>query len=260
MSDNNRTAAMSGLLAGNETLAKVSDVEYNKVQSYFEMLEAVSRLTYQSIYVMDYCKMNFLYVSDNPIFLCGRTREEVMAMGFDFLLEQCKPEEVHALIEINRASLDFFHHLPVSERDRYSVSYNYHIRAPRVGEWRLVHHKRTPVALSDAGELWLVLCSVSWAPDDSVIRATITSEVSSKVWEYDLDTMSWHESEREALTEFEKSVLVLSNRGYTMNEIADTIYKSVDSVKGYRKSLFAKLGVSNITEAIACAKSRRLVF
>ena len=59
MSDNNRTAAMSGLLAGNETLAKVSDVEYNKVQSYFEMLEAVSRLTYQSIYVMDYCKMNF---------------------------------------------------------------------------------------------------------------------------------------------------------------------------------------------------------
>ena len=101
---------------------------------------------------------------------------------------------------------------------------------------------------------------MSWAPDDSVIRATITSEVSSKVWEYDLDTMSWHESEREALTEFEKSVLVLSNRGYTMNEIADTIYKSVDSVKGYRKSLFAKLGVSNITEAIACAKSRRLVF
>ena len=125
MSDNNRTAAMSGLLAGNETLAKVSDVEYSKVQSYFEMLEAVSRLTYQSIYVMDYCKMNFLYVSDNPIFLCGRTREEVMAMGFDFLLEQCKPEEVHALIEINRASLDFFHHLPVSERDRYSVPQAY---------------------------------------------------------------------------------------------------------------------------------------
>ena len=34
MSDYNRTAAMSGLLAGNETLAKVSDVEYSKVQSY----------------------------------------------------------------------------------------------------------------------------------------------------------------------------------------------------------------------------------
>ena len=43
MSDNNRTAAMSGLLAGNETLAKVSDVEYSKVQSYFEMLEGCSK-------------------------------------------------------------------------------------------------------------------------------------------------------------------------------------------------------------------------
>ena len=123
MSDYNRTAAMSGLLAGNETLAKVSDVEYSKVQSYFEMLEAVSavsRLTYQSIYVMDYCKMNFLYVSDNPIFLCGRTREEVMAMGFDFLLEQCKPEEVHALIEINRASLISVR--PVSENGGWSTT------------------------------------------------------------------------------------------------------------------------------------------
>ena len=179
--------------------------------------------------------------------------------GSDFLLEQCKPEEVHALIEINRASLDFFHHLPVSERDRYSVSYNYHIRAPRVGEWRLVHHKRTPLALSDAGELWLILCSVDWAPDDSELRATVTSEISSKVWYYDMNTMSWNESAQENLTDLEKAVLVLSNRGLTMNEIADTIFKSVDSVKGYRKSLFAKLGVSNITEAIACAKARKLV-
>ena len=259
MSDNNRTASTSGLLIGNEPLARVSDVEYSKVQSYFEMLDAVSRLTYQSIYVMDYCKMNFLYVSDNPIFLCGYSREEVMAKGFDFLLEQCKPEEVNALIEINRASMDFIHHVPVSERSRYSVSYNYHIRGPRVGEWRLVHHKRTPIALSDAGELWLILCSVDWAPDGSELRAIITSEISSKVWFYDQIAMKWCESSQEILTELEKSVLILSNRGLTMNEIAESICKSVDSVKGYRKSLFVKLGVSNITEAIACAKARKLI-
>lgn len=259
MSDNNRTASMSGLLVGNEPIAKVSDVEYSKVQSYFEMLDAVSRLTYQSIYVMDYCKMNFLYVSDNPIFLCGYSREEVMAKGFDFLLEQCKPEEVRALIEINRASLEFIHKVPVSERTRYSVSYNYHIRSSRMGKWRLVHHKRTPLALSDAGELWLILCSIDWAPDDSNLRATVTSEISSKVWYYDLNKMSWNESLQVTLTELEKAVLVLSNRGFTMNEIADAIFKSVDSVKGYRKSLFVKLGVSNITEAIACAKVRKLV-
>ena len=260
MSDNNRTASTSGLLIGNEPLARVSDVEYSKVQSYFEMLDAVSRLTYQSIYVMDYCKMNFLYVSDNPIFLCGCSREDVMSKGFDFLLEQCKPEEVNALIEINRASLDFlYNNVPVSERMRYSMSYNYHIRSPRMGEWRLVHHKRTPLALSDTGELWLILCSVEWAPDDSNLRATITSETSSKVWYYDPDMMTWNESLQESLTDLEKAVLVLSNRGFTMSEIADTIFKSVDSVKGYRKSLFGKLGVSKITEAIACAKVRKLI-
>ena len=260
MSDINRTVTMSSLLAGNDILAKVSDVKYSKVRSYCEMLEAVSRLTYQSIYVMDYCRKNFLYVSDNPIFLCGYTRKQVMAKGFDFLLEQCKPDEVYDLIGLSKATLNFFQRLPVSERTQYSVSYNYHILSPRAGEWRLVHHKRTPVALSDTGDLWLILCSVSWAPDDTLLRATITSEVSFKVWEYDTEDMTWRESKHEILSDFEKSVLVLSNRGYTMNEIAKAIYKSVDSVKGYRKSLFAKLGVNNITEAIACAKSRRLVF
>lgn len=116
-----------------------------------------------------------------------------------------------------------------------------------------------PLALSDAGELWLILCSIDWAPDDSVLRAAVTSEISSKVWYYDLDTMTWKESPQEILTDLEKAVLILSNRGFTMNEIADAIFKSVDSVKGYRKSLFVKLGVSNITEAIACAKARKLV-
>lgn len=71
--------------------------------------------------------------------------------------------------------------------------------------------------------------------------------------------MTWKESPQEILTDLEKAVLILSNRGFTMNEIADAIFKSVDSVKGYRKSLFVKLGVSNITEAIACAKARKLV-
>ena len=35
--------------------------------------------------------------------------------------------------------------------------------------------------------------------------------------------------------------------------------KAVDTVKGYRKVLFQKLDVTNISEAIACAKSRRML-
>ncbi|WP_242401590.1 response regulator transcription factor [Porphyromonas macacae] len=51
----------------------------------------------------------------------------------------------------------------------------------------------------------------------------------------------------------------LANQGFSVSEIAREINRSEDSVKGYRKSLFVKLGVTNISEAIAVATHRRLI-
>ena len=82
----------------------------------------MSRLTYQSIYVIDYWKKNFLYVSDNPLFLCGRTRDEVLAKGYDFYFEVCEQSELAALVEINEAAFRFYNRLPVADRTAYSIS------------------------------------------------------------------------------------------------------------------------------------------
>lgn len=89
----------SDFFTSSNAVSPVPDSEYALVESYVEMLECMSRLTYQSIYVIDYWKKNFLYVSDNPLFLCGRTREEVLAKGYDFYFEVCEQSEMAALVE-----------------------------------------------------------------------------------------------------------------------------------------------------------------
>ncbi|WP_420187437.1 helix-turn-helix transcriptional regulator [Bacteroides pyogenes] len=61
------------------------------------------------------------------------------------------------------------------------------------------------------------------------------------------------------LKEVEMDVLKLSAMGYTMQEIADEVNRSFDSVKVYRKSLLEKLGVENIVEAINYAKNRKII-
>ena len=91
----------SDFFTSSNAVSPVPDSEYARVEPYVEMLECMSRLTYQSIYVIDYWKKNFLYVSDNPLFLCGRTREEVLAKGYDFYFEVCEQSELAALVEIN---------------------------------------------------------------------------------------------------------------------------------------------------------------
>ena len=67
------------------------------------------------------------------------------------------------------------------------------------------------------------------------------------------------EKESITLNETEREVLLLSAQGHTMNEIADRLCKSVDTIKGYKKALFAKMEVKNIAEALSYATNYRLL-
>ena len=55
----------------------ITDADYQQVQPYVEAAQAFAQTTYQSIYIIDYFRKDFLYVSDNPLFLCGHTADEV---------------------------------------------------------------------------------------------------------------------------------------------------------------------------------------
>ncbi len=61
-----------------------------------------------------------------------------------------------------------------------------------------------------------------------------------------------------ALTEREREVLALLGRGSSNREIARELYLSVDTVKTHVRKLFAKLGVSNRTQAALVAVERGL--
>jgi len=54
-------------------------------------------------------------------------------------------------------------------------------------------------------------------------------------------------------------VLHFSIRGYTIGEIAETIFVSPDTVKFHRRNLFRKLEVANISEAISFATNNKLI-
>ena len=45
------------------------ELDYSRVDEYIRAAEAFSRSTYQSVYIIDYFKQNFLYVSPNPMVL-----------------------------------------------------------------------------------------------------------------------------------------------------------------------------------------------
>ena len=51
------------------------ELDYSLVNEYIRSAEAFSCSSYQSVYIIDYFRQNFLYVSPNPMFLCGLSPE-----------------------------------------------------------------------------------------------------------------------------------------------------------------------------------------
>ena len=237
---------------------KLSDeLDYSRVDEYIRAAEAFSRSTYQSVYIIDYFKRNFLYVSPNPMFLCGLSPEEVMKLGYRFYLEYVPEDELPLLLDLNRAGFAFKSNIPIEERKDCYIQYDFHILND--GHPILVNHKLTPLALTSDGNIWLALCVVSASNHSTPGHIEIHRVGSSDFYEYNRITRRWNKRCVPALSEGEKSVITLSIQGFTMTEIGDKMCLSPDTIKKYRKQIFEKLGVRNISEAIIAATNNKLL-
>ena len=64
------------------SVGAINEEQYKKLDVLIHTTEAISRSLYQSVYLIDYYKKGFLYVSENPLFLCGHTAKEMKEMGY----------------------------------------------------------------------------------------------------------------------------------------------------------------------------------
>ncbi len=233
------------------------ELDYSRVDEYIRSAEAFSRSSYQSVYIIDYFRQNFLYVSPNPMFLCGLSPERVKELGYRFYLDFVPEDEQPMLLTLNKAGFAFYNDIPTDERKDWHISYDFHIL--NEGKKILVNHKLTPLALTSDGRIWLALCVVSAATHTDAGHIEMHRVGSSDFFEYNLTTRRWDKRQMPVLTDGEKSVLALSIQGYTMTEIADKICLSPDTIKKYRKRIFEKLDVRNISEAIVAATNNKLL-
>lgn len=233
------------------------ELDYSRVDEYIHSVEAFSRSSYQSVYIIDYFKHNFLYVSPNPMFLCGLSPERVKELGYGFYIECVPEDEQSLLLTVNREGFSFYNDIPVNERRDWYISYDFHII--NCGRKILVNHKLTPLALTSDGRIWLALCVVSAATHSEAGHIEIHRVGSVDYFEYDIALNRWKKRQMPTLTDVERSVLSFSIQGYTMSEIADQVCLSLDTIKKYRQRIFEKLGVRNITEAIVAAANSKLL-
>lgn len=239
-------------------LGRISEDDLLAPQHYLEAVKAFARLTYESIYVIDYENMAFEYVSENPLFLCGHSSEEVLAMGYDFYFKYVPEKDLELLTRINDAGFDFFKKLPGNTKKLYSITYDFHL-VNQDGRYVLINHKLTPLFLTGDEKMWKAMCIVSISHHKSVGNACIHKQGTDETWELNIENNIWRKSEKPKLTRREIEILQLHAQGLTISQIAEKIFVSSDTVKYYRRRIFERLRVNTTVEALSYVINNKII-
>lgn len=243
--------------SGKNTVDYLSEAEYAQSGNYLETLRAVSRLSYMSMYVIDYQRKEFEYVSDNPLFLCNHTPSEVMAMGYAFYFKYVCKEDLEMLIRVNEIGFEFFNRTPLEDRKNYSISYDFNLHTGK--DKILINHKLTPIFITSEGKIWKALCVVSLSSNTASGNILLSKTGEDSFWELDVTDGLWNKIDKSRLTERELQIVRLHAQGLTISQIADRTFIAVDTVKFHRRKLFDKLHVKNMGEALAYVKNNKLL-
>jgi DNA-binding CsgD family transcriptional regulator len=247
----------SSLLTKNR-LGKISEEDRLRQQHYLDVVKSFARLTYESIYVIDYEKMAFEYVSENPLFLCGYSSEEVLDMSYDFYFKNVPENDLKLLNLINEAGFDFYKKLPGNAKKLYSITYDFNL-VNKDGKHILINHKLTPLFLTSDDQLWKAMCIVSISHHKNAGNVCIHKQGTEETWELNIENNVWRKSEKPKLTKRETEILRLHAQGLTISQIAEKIFVSSDTVKYYRRRIFERLGVKNIVEALSYAVNNKII-
>lgn len=233
---------------------------YNRSHEFscLDILNGVSRLTYRNLSIVDLSTNQFLYVSENCYSVAGLAPDDIVNKGKGFFTEYVPQADIDYIQMARQAAREFYSWPEIDPAD-YVLRFDFHIENRKANFTSLVHHQFTPIQISQDKSVRLLLCMTSLTPYPKEGIIEMTHRNNKEHWVYNIEEEKWVEQPLIELKNTEKEVIRLSAQGLTISSIAKKMNKSFDTVKFYRKSIFKKLEVESITEAVSLVVSKKLL-
>lgn len=232
---------------------------YLLIKQYILALKAVSKLINLGFYIIDYNKQEFLYVSDDPLFLSGYEQEEVLKMGYEFYNKVVPPKDLEMLVEMNDKAFNFFYNLPAKRRDKGFISYDFRLKRKDHGNEILINQKLTPLILTETGNIWFALCLVSLSVAEKPGNVFIMLHDKGERFDYDFTRKQFKPAKIKHLSKREKDVLHLMIQGDSACEISQKLFISEETVKFHKRNILRNLNVKTAMEAVYVATINKII-
>lgn len=216
---------------------------------------ATSRITNQSMMIIDFDNHNVIFMSENMIYLNEVVKEDFKRRSANPYWSLVSEKVLNNLISIkkvypiatNRIESDYSKHICV-------IDYPISIR----GHEFYINQTFTPLLIRPDGITSIGI--FTYRPSDKKEMSCILIEESDRRWKYDFQNKKFHMYDLNVhLSITEKEVLQRCRKGMTNKEIADDLFIACSTVKVHKYHIFKKLHVSTITEAMVIVSNYHLL-
>lgn len=223
------------------------------------VLDSLSRLSYRNIAIANMATDEILYLSENCTTSIGISREEILEEGIESFALHISEDDVHILKAAREAYRQFFSDEAIEDPSMYTLSFDVHVRSQKTGILNLVHFQLTPITVPNNAAENLFFCMTSLSPHKQSGIIEMMDIRDRAYWQYNTSSKHWYMLPDITLKKEEIEVIKLSAQGLSILEMSHVMNKSFDTIKFYRKVLFKKLKVENITEAVSYAMAKQLI-
>lgn len=208
-------------------------------EPYIAMAQSMSNITFLEVYLMDLVDKKVVYASDT---LLQRSGGDTVFSETPISLSQ--PE----LNAIAAAAAQYKAATPEKRK-----GFVLHIHTRWQGQDTMASHKLTIIHSDMQGNPQLVMGVVSPSVREREESVVFRFADEDTLYRYQHETGLWTRQPLPHLTNNEIAMLRLTLQGHSLEAIGRLMYKSPESVKYYRRQVFEKLNVRNITEALVVA-------
>jgi DNA-binding CsgD family transcriptional regulator len=228
--------------------------EISEVQ--IEIFKSMSTIANGSFYVIDFHKQCFLFVSNHDLFLSGFSPDDIMEMRYDFFPKIVHPDDLPLFINVHHVILQY---LFESDSSQLGIDYfAFNIRLMNHGLPLMVYHKMTPIFKKSYANIGIYHLSSSVIHKSGNLEIFFHNGKTSNL--YSFKRQQWQPRELLSLTNREKDILKLSKQGKCNKEIGDILHVSEKTIRNIETTLYEKLNVHSMCEAIIYTTNHRMIF
>lgn len=237
--------------------ASSSDVPNSiDITSVTDAIDSYARINNQSAFVIDFDNHELLYCTDSLIFIDEATIKDKKRECVNPYWTTISDEILRNLLDIRNNYIKVGESISIEEYSKHVCTIDYPIIL-RNKEFYITQ-KFTPLLMRNDGITKIGLFTINHSTKKEMESTIITPSnkrfifdfSKSKFIEYDLGL---------ALTLTEKAILHRARKGMTNEEIAESLFVSVNTIKTHRMKIFKKLKVDSITEALALVANYQLL-